>query len=313
MTLYISATIILASHTTPLSYGEGIAALVGAGVGIILCLLWLYRRQRLLSTRVRLMREALHNHDFTFRLPTDSRLPGERDLQATLNDMSGEIRRLLARSEVESWQRLTRVLTHEIMNSVAPIQSITQAYITSPLVKDTPLEEGMQAIHDTTRSLSAFVDSYRKLTLLQPADIRHVDLEQTIDNLKTLYPDMEWHINLDEAHDARTDNNILHQVTTNIVKNAIEAGAHTIDCRTEKAGDNNDSNFIRLLISNDGLPIPPEVAREIFIPFFTTKNYGHGIGLPLARQMMIACDGNLMLADKPVAGYHTTFVVEMSL
>ena len=297
--------------------------ILGVVATVLLLLLWIYRRQRLLSTRVRLMREALHNRDFSFRLPTDSLLPGERDLQAALNDMSGEIKRLMARNEVESWQRLTRVLTHEIMNSVAPIQSITQAYIASPLVKDTPLEEGMQAIHDTTRSLSAFVDNYRKLTQLQPADITEVDLDRLIDNLMALYPDIEWHTDTHAARYANADKGMLHQVAVNIIKNAIEAGARRIDVRTDCGKEPNKSNTFlhigggdapspsntRLLVSNDAPPIPPDVAREIFIPFFTTKTTGSGIGLALARQMMMAQDGGLWLADTPVAGYHTTFVV----
>ena len=271
---------------------------------LLLLLLLLYRRQRLLSTRVRLMREALRNRDFSFRLPTDSLLPGERDLQAALNDMSGEIKRLMARNEVESWQRLTRVLTHEIMNSVAPIQSITQAYIASPLVKDTPLEEGIRAISDTTRSLSAFVNSYRKLTQLQPAKIEQVDLDRLIDNMKALYPEIEWHTDTRAARYASADKGMLHQVIVNITKNAIEAGAHRIDMRTDTA-----DGHTRLLISNDAPPIPPEVAREMFIPFFTTKPTGSGIGLSLARQMMMAQKGELWFADTPVAGCHTTFVV----
>ena len=290
---------------------------------LLLVILLLYRRQRLLSTRVRLMREALRNRDFTFRLPTDSRLPGERDLQMALNDMSGEIKRLIARNEVESWQRLTRVLTHEIMNSVAPIQSITQAYIASPLVKGTPLEEGMKAINDTTRSLSAFVDSYRKLTQLQPAKIETVDLDRLIDNMKTLYPDIEWHTDTRAARYANADKGMLHQVVVNITKNAIEAGARRIDMRTDCGEEPDKSNkalhvggggapspsHARLLVSNDAPPITPEVAREMFIPFFTTKPTGSGIGLSLARQIMMAQEGELWLADTPVAGYHTTFVV----
>ena len=128
----------ISSHITPLHIGEGLV--MGLLLLIILIILFI-RHQRLLSLRARLMREALRNHDFTFRLPTTLLFPGERDLQNTLNEMGSEINRLLARSEVESWRRLTRVLTHEIMNSVAPIQSITQAYIASPMVKGTPLEE----------------------------------------------------------------------------------------------------------------------------------------------------------------------------
>ena len=281
---------------------------------IVVILLWQWRHQRLLALRARLMREALRNRDFTFRLPTDRLLPGERELQSTLNDMGSEINRLLARNEVESWQRLTRVLTHEIMNAVAPIQSITQADIGSPLVKDTPLEEGMRAIYDTSLGLSTFVDIYRKLTQLQPADIQSLNLPQFISTIKTLYPEVEWHINLSGVTTVDTDHGMFRQVITNIVKNAIEAGAHTIDISISNNGSSHvdgHKNNIRLLISNDGQLISPEESREIFIPFFTTKETGQGIGLSLARQMMIACRGNLWLADRPVVGYHTTFILEL--
>lgn len=281
---------------------------------IVAILLWQWRHQRLLALRARLMREALRNRDFTFRLPTDRLLPGERELQSTLNYMGSEINRLLARNEVESWQRLTRVLTHEIMNAVAPIQSITQAYIGSPLVKDTPLEEGMRAIYDTSLGLSTFVDIYRKLTQLQPADIQSLNLPQFISTIKTLYPEVGWHINLSGVTTVDTDHGMFRQVITNIVKNAIEAEAHTIDISIINNGSSNadgHKNNIRLLISNDGQLISPEESREIFIPFFTTKETGQGIGLSLARQMMIACRGNLWLADRPVVGYHTTFILEL--
>lgn len=283
---------------------------------IVVLILWQWRHQCLLSLRARLMREALRNRDFTFRLPADRLFPGERDLQLALNDMGGEINRLLARSEVESWQRLTRVLTHEIMNSVAPIQSITQAYIASPLVKDTPLEEGMRAIYDTSLGLSTFVDSYRKLTQLQPADVKSLDLPHFIYTMSALYPDVKWHVDLNNVATVSTDQGMLRQVATNIIKNAIEAGARSIDIRiADDEGTNHNADngkpVTRLLISNDGQRIAPEVAREIFIPFFTTKRTGQGIGLSLARQMMIACGGDLWLADTPVAGFHTTFIVEI--
>ena len=300
----------ISSHITPLHIG------VGLGVGLIILIILFIRHQRLLSLRARLMREALRNHDFTFRLPTTLLFPGERDLQNTLNEMGSEINRLLARSEVESWRRLTRVLTHEIMNSVAPIQSITQAYIASPMVKGTPLEEGMKAIYDTSLSLATFVDSYRKLTQLQPADIQPVDLQQFVTSIPALYPDIQWHISLNTPTSAKTDLGMLRQVMTNIIKNAIEAEAHSVDIRLAQCSANDnlqeEDTTLQLLVSNDGQAIAAEVAREIFIPFFTTKKKGQGIGLAIARQMMMACGGNLWLADTPVAGYHTTFVVEVA-
>ena len=118
--------------------------------------------------------------------------------------------------------------------------------------------------------------------------------------MSALYPDVKWHVDLNNVSTVSTDQGMLRQVATNIIKNAIEAGARSIDLRiaddegTYHNSDNGKS-VTRLLISNDGQRIAPEVAREIFIPFFTTKKTGQGIGLSLARQMMIACGGNLWL------------------
>ncbi len=274
---------------------------------IVALVFWQGRHQRMLSLRVRLIREALRNHDFMFRLPTKRMLPGDRDLHVALNEMFGEINHLLARNEVESWQRLTRVLTHEIMNAMTPISSITQVYIDSPLVKGTPLEEGMRAIYDTSLSLQTFVESYRKLTQLQAPHIENVVLGDMLSTVCAFYPEEEWHVNLENKQMAvSVDSGLMRQVLVNIVKNAVEAGARNIDIRMEKNED-----VVQMFVSNDAPHIPPEVAREIFVPFFTTKSSGTGIGLPLARQMMLAQDGNLTLADTPVVGYHTTFVVAM--
>ncbi len=274
---------------------------------IVALLFWQWRHQRMLSLRVRLIREALRNRDFMFRLPTKRMLPGDRDLHVALNEMFGEISCLLARNEVESWQRLTRVLTHEIMNAMTPISSITQVYIGSPLVKGTPLEEGMRAIYDTSLSLQTFVDSYRKLTQLQPAHIEKVTLSGLVSTVCMLYPKVEWHVNIvDQQMKVSADSGLMRQVLVNLVKNAVEAGARNIDIRV-----GTDEDLVQLLVSNDAPHIPPEVAREIFVPFFTTKSSGSGIGLPLARQMMLAQDGKLSLADTPVVGYHTTFVVTL--
>ncbi len=279
-------------------------ALVSVALTVILgFVLWMWRHQRLLARRAWLMREAIRNRDFTFRLPVSGLLFGERALQSTLNEMGGDISRLISQNEVESWQRLTRVLTHEIMNAVAPISSISQAYLGLPQVKDTPLEEGMRAIHDTCAGLSVFVDSYRKMTQLQVPSLQEIDLGAFADSIAALWSDVEWHIDTLAGETVTADINMLRQVTVNLVKNAVEAGARRIDLRK-------DTDAPRLLVSNDGAPIPPDVAQEIFIPFFTTKPTGSGIGLSLSRQMMVAQGGDLRLATTPVVGYTTTFVVE---
>ena len=271
-------------------------------ISIVLVILAIcfYHHQTTLRDRAYLMREAIRNHDFTFHLPVKGLFFGERALQEALNDLGKDISSLVAQNEVESWQKLTRVLTHEIMNATTPICSISQAYLNNPQIKGTPYEEGIRTIYDTTRGLSTFVDSYRKFTQLQepvPTDIILVDL---INSLKLLYKDIEWNVSIPSETTIHADENLIRQVLINITKNAIEAGAKKMDIRWNNA----------LYISNNGVPIPAGARREIFIPFFTTKSNGSGIGLALSRQIIMRQGMNLRLADTPVSGYHTTFVIE---
>ena len=270
-----------------------------AGILIVAAAVRFYRHQCLLRDRAYLMREAVRNRDFSFRLPVKGLFFGERAMQQALNDMSLDIKALEARKEVESWQRLTRVLTHEIMNAATPICSISQAYLSDPSIKATPYEEGIIAIHQTGMGMTAFVENYRKLTDLQEAELEEVDLQQTLEILRALYPDVVWHISTNGQLRFKADRGMMLQVLSNLAKNACEAGARDIDIQWDNA----------LLISNNGAPIPPDVAREIFVPFFTTKQTGSGIGLALARLMMHKQGMNLSLAEQPVPGFRTTFVI----
>ena len=119
--------------------------------------------QCLLRNRAHLMREAIHNRDFSFRITTKGLPFGERALQEALNDNCRHIQTLVAQNEMESWQRLTRVLTHEIMNAATPISTITQAYLSDPAIKGSPYEEGIRAIHATTTGMTEFVRNFRKM------------------------------------------------------------------------------------------------------------------------------------------------------
>ena len=278
-------------------------------IGIILLviggIIYLFlRHQRNLKSRAFLMQEAIRNGDYSFRLSTKGLLFGERALQQALNDMENDIGRLVAQHEVESWQRLTRVLTHEIMNATAPISSICQAYLSNPDIQGSSYEEGIRAIRDTSKSLTSFVDSYRKLTQLQNPVIENIPLKDFVEGIKPLYPQIEWHIHIPEDATWSADKNMLRQVFINLIKNAIEAHATDIDVRISP----NERSI--LLFSNNGEPIPADVAREIFIPFFTTKSSGTGIGLSLSRQMLMMQNIELGLSDTSISGYHVTFYLE---
>lgn len=278
--------------------------IIGAIVTIVMVLagIGIYRHQCRLRDRAHLMREAIRNRDFTFHLPTRGLLFGERALQETLNDLGQEINQLVAQNEVESWQRLTRVLTHEIMNVTTPIQSITQAYLSHPSIKGTPYEEGIRAIHDTSAGLAIFISNYRKLTQLDEPRPTTIGLLTFATGLQKLYPNLVWHIAIPATLTLKADEHLLRQALINLIKNAIEAGARTIDLRWQEA----------LYVSNDGEPIPATVRREIFVPFFTTKGSGSGIGLSLSRQILIHQGILLSLADTPVSGYHVSFVLKGS-
>lgn len=182
-------------------------------IGIILLIIggiiYLFlRHQHNLKSRAFLMQEAIRNGDYSFRLSTKGLLSGERALQQALNDMENDIGRLVAQHEVESWQKLTRVLTHEIMNATAPISSICQAYLSNPDIQGSPYEEGIRAIRDTSKSLTSFVDSYRKLTQLQEPVIENIPLKDFVEGIKPLYPQIEWHIHIPEDATWSADKNI---------------------------------------------------------------------------------------------------------
>ena len=274
---------------------------------IILIVVLTIRHQRSLRLRAHLMQEAIRNRDFTFRLPTKGLLPGERAMQETLNQLGDTIHQQVSQNEVEAWERLTRVLTHEIMNATAPIASISQSLLHREDVKGTPLEEGIHAIHTTSQHLNHFVNSYRKLSQLQQPVMESVHLASIIKEVTMLYPDMLWDCSVNDDTIVNADSNMLRQVFVNLVKNAVEANAKRIGI---EESHKKRSQTLILYVSNDGQPIPAEALRSIFVPFFTTKRTGNGIGLSVSRRMMMQQGGTLNLEDVSRSGYHTTFSLE---
>lgn len=303
------------------------------GVGVVAFVIWMIRRQRSLKLRAHLMQEAIRNHDFTFRLPTDGLLPGERAMQQTLNQLGDTIRQQVNQSEVESWERLTRVLTHEMMNATAPITSISQSMLNREDVKGTPLEPGIQAIYDTSRHLSQFVANYRKMSQLEKPVMTDLPLRPLLDDVSKAYPALTWEIILPDDQTVRADAGMLRQVLMNLAKNAVEAQATKMvivpqaeslrDARSKERKTSLPTRHLSLYIGNDGLPIPAENRQSIFVPFFTTKRSGSGIGLSLSRRMMIQQGGMLELAERqqtdasagvsPLSECHTGFTLSLSI
>ena len=285
--------------------------LIIIGVLLIAAIAWLVHHQHSLKLRAHLMQEAIRNHDFTFRLPTDGLLPGERAMQQTLNQLGDVIRQQVNQNEVEAWERLTRVLTHEMMNATAPITSISQSMLGRDDVKDTPLEQGIQAIYDTSRHLSEFVKNYRKMSELEKPVLADVVLRPLIDDICKAYPELMWEVSIPGDIIVRADAGMLRQVIMNLAKNAVEAEAKNIVITQTE--DSPSVSKINLYIGNDGLPIPAENRQSLFVPFFTTKRSGSGIGLSLSRRMIIQQGGMLDLAELPISGCHVGFILTLTI
>ena len=276
------------------------------GVVLVVLVIAIVHHQHKLRLRAHLMKEAIRNQDFSFRLPTNNLLPGERAMQEALNELGENIRQQMNKNEVESWERLTRVLTHEMMNATAPITSISQSLLSRPDVKGTLLEDGIKAIYDTSRHLSDFVTNYRKMSELEKPVLSEVPLRPMLDELCKTYQQLAWTIDVPADTILKADKGMLRQILMNLIKNAIEAEATKIIIELTNTQSASTKN---LLIGNDGSPIPAENRQSLFVPFFTTKRTGSGIGLSLSRRMMIQQGGMLDLAEKNLPGCHVTFVL----
>ena len=305
--------------------------LLGAGLLVGLFFFLFFRHQRSLRRRAHLMREAIRNRDWSFSLSTRGLTSGERAMQETLNDLGEVIHQQMSMHEVEAWERLTRILTHEIMNSTAPIASISQSLLKREDVVGSPLEAGIRSIHTTASRLTTFVESYRKLAQLQRPQPEDVHLDAFFAEVQRLYPRLTWEIVGMEGVVLNTDPVLLQQVVVNLVKNAVEAGATRIKVKSERVKSEKyklpepvgkpsvvESNSyyslftLSLFISNNGSPIPAADRDSIFLPFFTTKFSGTGIGLALSRQIMVRQGGNLELLEQSETGYTVTFKLTLS-
>jgi signal transduction histidine kinase len=201
------------------------------------------------------------------------------------------------------------VLTHEIMNATAPITSISQSMLKRQDVKDSPIEDGIQAIYDTSRHLSDFVANYRKMSELESPVLADVHLRPMLDDVCRAYPELSWQVSIPSDLIVRADAGMLRQVLMNLVKNAIEAEAHKIVVRVV----DEESPSLMLYVGNDGLPIPAENRQSLFVPFFTTKRSGSGIGLSLSRRMMIQQGGMLDLTEKQYDGCCAGFMLTLQV
>ena len=216
-----------------------------------------------------------------------------------LNDISHE----LDEREIDSWIRLTRVLTHEMMNSLTPVTSLSEMLLTLPgAQKDEELRQGLDTIRTTGQGLVNFVMSYRKLTRLPSPEPVLFDvlpfLERMVQLAKHQHPLTHVRITLEEVqedHMAFADESMMTQVMTNLLKNAVQAIGATQGGEIRLRAYCDATDTVCIEVSNNGPKIAPEIAEQMFVPFFTTKEEGSGIGLSLSKQMMRLQGGSIVL------------------
>lgn len=269
------------------------------------------RHQISLKRRAYLMREAINNRDYSFKLSTSGLLFGDKAMQQALNAMGEIIKEQSNRSEVDSWRNLSRVLTHEIMNTTAPIASISQALLNQEEIKGTRTEKGLETINTAVHHLNVFIESYRKMSQLDDPNCSLFPADEFFKQITSLFTQVNWNIENKNVSSLFADQTMLHQAVVNIVKNAVEAKAKNIGIKIDMTTTDDKKKYTDIYISNDGTTIPPDIAKIIFIPFFTTKSYGTGIGLALCRQIIVTLGGDIELTDSPYANYNTTFRVRL--
>lgn len=229
-------------------------------------------------------------------------LSGKEVNITALNDISGQ----MDEYEFSSWEKLLRVLTHEIMNTVSPIASLSEALLEDET--DPDRKKGLQTISSSSRDLIKFVRTYRNLTGLSLPMKRAFELKELIDSVIGLTKaDFEAtgascrYVGRSEDILLYADYGQISQIFINLLKNALQAGAQNVVI--EAGIDANDITVVD--VCNDGHPISESSRKDIFVPFFTTKKEGSGIGLSLSRQIMRMHGGSITLLGSDLSG--TTF------
>lgn len=217
------------------------------------------------------------------------RIDGQRRLVVALKDVS----MLMQRQEMEAWQQLIRVLTHEIMNSLTPIISISETL--------TDENEAFAVINRRCHSLLDFVESYRQLTRIKAPERTTFPISDLFDHIKALFPKVVTVLDGSIEHQIKADRSQIEQVLINLIKNAYESGAKKVQVIINKEGE--------LLVQDNGCGMSPDVLDHAFIPFYTTKSTGTGIGLSLCRQIILKHGGSIHVESEEGKG--TTFTIKL--
>ena len=254
----------------------------------------LHTRQKDIK-KVAYMMDALEDGELNFRFQDKNKF------NRTLNRIRTIFEKQRQAHEQDSWTKLIRVLTHEIMNTVSPIASLSDAMAKSVDENghsELDLKSGLETISDSSKNLIGFVQTYRQLSGVAKPIRKALDLRELMDSAIALNSEYaatcgatcKYHPKEDDLM-IYADEGQISQILINLIKNALQAGAKHIDI-SAKMGRDDD---VIIQVANDGEPIPVSAQEQIFIPFYTTKKDGSGIGLSISRQIMRNHNGTIEL------------------
>lgn len=261
----------------------------------------LYTRRKDIR-KVAYMMDALEDGELNFRFKDSNKF------NRTLNRIRTIFETQRQAHEQDSWTKLIRVLTHEIMNTVSPIASLSDAMARSVDENgrsELDIKAGLETISDSSKNLIGFVQTYRQLSGVARPVRKALDLQELMDGVLAL--NSEYTASCGAVCSYRpeepdlmiyADEGQISQILINLIKNALQAGAKHIDISAGMGKD--DEVLIR--VANDGEPIPVSAQEQIFIPFYTTKKEGSGIGLSISRQIMRNHNGSIELVRSDEAG-----------
>ena len=245
--------------------------------------------------KVAYMMDALEDGELNFRFQDKNKF------NRTLNRIRTIFEKQRQAHEQDSWTKLIRVLTHEIMNTVSPIASLSDAMAKSYDENghsELDIKAGLETISDSSKNLIGFVQTYRQLSGVAKPIRKALDLRELMDGVIALNSELAASCGANCKYLPGEDDLMIYadegqisQILINLIKNALQAGAKHIDISAKMGKDDE----VIIQVANDGEPIPVSAQEQIFIPFYTTKKEGSGIGLSISRQIMRNHNGSIEL------------------
>ena len=263
------------------------------GITVLAVMVTLTVTRHKTTGKINYMFDALEDGETNFKFRE------KNNLNKSLNRLRIIFEKQKIANEQESWNKLTRVLTHEIMNTLAPVVSLTDSLNKNEKIReDEILKESLDIISDSSRHLIEFVNTYRQITGIAKPVRQKIDLKKVIEKTVRLNESLLKERNVKVINTFPSDEVMIYadeiqiaQVMQNLIKNAWQAEALNIDFHIKILTDTS----VILWVKNDGKPIPVEAQEQIFIPFYTTKEDGTGIGLSVCRQIMRYHKGSIDL------------------